>query len=282
MSEDGKYQLACVYLTGHLTLSTDYGVSWKKVAEDECLDASTCIDSLNYQYVAVSEDGSAMMAAVTNGYLLRSTDYGATWAYLTDQGRGTWTSIGMSNDGKNVLASWSTSYLYIGQYKCVSGTYGTFPDCTTCPKGTCSLGGDGTGSSSCLATLCYTLDTTSKGDILIRDVITMTLTLPEALPAGNQLRFELYSQLNHTGGGGGGGDLEEATIFIHAADDTGSELITDSMANNVLTFRAKRPSRSRLHKRVMSRRACTLYLKTLSLVAHIIFPIATRFILQKQ
>ena len=71
MSEDGKYQLACVYLTGHLTLSTDYGVSWKKVAEDECLDASTCIDSLNYQYVAVSEDGSAMMAAVTNGYLLR-------------------------------------------------------------------------------------------------------------------------------------------------------------------------------------------------------------------
>ena len=236
MSEDGKYQLACVYLTGHLTLSTDYGVSWKKVAEDECLDASTCIDSLNYQYVAVSEDGSAMMAAVTNGYLLRSTDYGATWAYLTDQGRGTWTSIGMSNDGKNVLASWSTSYLYIGQYKCVSGTYGTFPDCKTCPKGTCSLGGDDTGSSSCLATLCYTLDTTSKGDILIRDVITMTLTLPEALPAGNELRFELYSQLNHTGGGGGGGDLEEGTIFIHAADDTGSELITDSMANNVLTF----------------------------------------------
>ena len=52
----------------------------------------------------------------------------------------------------------------------------------------------------------------------------MTLTLPEALPAGNELRFELYSQ------------LEEATIFIHAADDTGSELITDSMANNVLTF----------------------------------------------
>ena len=223
MSKDGKYQLACVYLTGHLSISTDYGVSWKKVTEDACLDASTCINSLNYQYVAVSEDGSVMMAAVTNGYLLRSTDYGATWAYLTDQGRGTWTSIGMSKDGKNVLASWLTSYLYIGQYKCVSGTYGTFPDCTACPEGTCSLGGDGTDSSTCLANLCYTLTTTSS-DILIRDVITMTMTLPEALPAGNELRFEFYSQ------------LEGATIFVHAANDTGSELNSDSMANNVLTF----------------------------------------------
>jgi len=236
MSEDGKYQLACVYLTGHLTLSTDYGVSWKKVAEDECLDASTCIDSLNYQYVAVSEDGRTMMAAVTNGYLLRSTDFGATWEYLTDQGRGTWTSIGMSNDGKNVLASWSTSYLYIGQYKCVSGTYGTFPDCTTCPEGTCSFGGDGTDSSSCLATSCYALATTSTGDILIRNEITMTLTLPEALPAGNELRFELYSQ------------LEGATIFIRAADDAGSELMSDSMANNVLTFS---PGETTKHFKIM-------------------------------
>jgi len=102
----------------------------------------------------------------------------------------------------------------------------------------------------------------------------MTLTLPEALPAGNELRFELYSQ------------LEEATIFIHAADDTGSELITDSMANNVLTFlpgETTKPFKITQTSNV----ATGLYVvfenkKKLSWVAHIIFPIATRFILQKQ
>ena len=123
-----------------------------------------------------------------------------------------------------------------------------------------------------------TLDTTSKGDILIRDVITMTLTLPEALPAGNELRFELYS-----GGGGGGGDLEEGTIFIHAADDTGSELITDSLANNVLTFlpgETTKPFKITQTSNV----ATGLYVVFENTVVGGAYnlPTATRFILQKQ
>lgn len=218
MSDNGKYQLACVYLTGHMTISRDYGLTWAKVR------SPTGIDALNYQYVAVSEDGQVMMAAVTNGYLLRSTDFGFTWNYLTEQGSGTWISIGMSNDGKNVLAAWKSNFLYIGYYKCVSGTYGTFPNCNSCPDGTCSSGGDGTVSSSCSASLCYELKTSSTNDILIRDDTEMTISLPEEVPLNNELRFELYSKDS------------TATEFISNTTDPSSALMSDSAASNYITF----------------------------------------------
>ena len=62
----------------------------------------------NYQYwqsVTVDGNGAKMAAAVINGYIWTSNDYGATWATSTDSGVRSWQSISYSQDGSTLIAT---------------------------------------------------------------------------------------------------------------------------------------------------------------------------------
>jgi photosystem II stability/assembly factor-like uncharacterized protein len=225
VSDSGQYMMAIVENLGYIHVSNDYGVTWTRIS------TPTGINTQNYRYCDVSGDGSVMMASIGDGYLVRSEDYGVTWSYLdgaTDPGSREWTNIAISGDGKNILAISSGSHLYYGQFKCVSGTYGTYPSCQSCPEATCSFGGDGTDVSSCSASLCTQMSVLDT-DVLVRDSTEISMTLPQAVATGSTLRVELYSLP----------PAECATClieFINSSEDSNSQLESDTAGPHYLIF----------------------------------------------
>ncbi len=72
-----------------------------------------------WQSVAMSADGSKMLASTyngTNGYIYASTNSGANWFTNNDTGSGPWVSVAMSADGSKMVAGQlggSTGFIYI-------------------------------------------------------------------------------------------------------------------------------------------------------------------------
>lgn len=102
MSADGKYQVACTnqYIYG----SSNFGSTWtQKVATNG--------SARNWSCVRLSHRGKLQVAtinSVINGYVYKSEDYGNTWsASLSSIGAKSWTSIGISFDGKYQTAAHS-------------------------------------------------------------------------------------------------------------------------------------------------------------------------------
>jgi len=60
--------------------------------------------------VASNTDGSAMFA--TNKWIYKSSDYGISWAQLTDAGYDDWSDIACTPNGLNILASVNGGFIY--------------------------------------------------------------------------------------------------------------------------------------------------------------------------
>jgi len=231
MSRDGKYQLATVmvqYVGGYMVLSNDEGVTWTKITGQALVPN---IDTYEYTSVSVSGDGRVMMATAFFSEVVRSEDYGQTWTGSANghPSASRWDEIALSYDGKVVLAYLRSSYLYMGRYECIPGTYGTFPNCNACPENTCSFGGDVTIASSCSAELCFNIDFSSAesgNDMLVKNPTEFVMKLPTAVPAGNTLRFEFHSSNDPV-----------VTNYILNSADPSSSLLSDAEASSYLEFR---------------------------------------------
>lgn len=71
------------------------------------------IGARDWRSVAMSIDGRKIVAAVYNGYIYTSTDYGNTWAVHNSDGAHLWHSLASSADGtKLAVADFGTGYIY--------------------------------------------------------------------------------------------------------------------------------------------------------------------------
>lgn len=90
---------------GSIFTSSDYGVSWI-----ECVNAGSEIWSL----VAISKDGTMLVASVYSGGIFVSTDFGNTWIKQISAGNRQWCKvIMMSIDGSYIITGVQNSgYVY--------------------------------------------------------------------------------------------------------------------------------------------------------------------------
>lgn len=89
-------------------LSFDSGATW---------EASATSGLRNWDYCAVSGDGSTIIAVVAFGEIYASTDAGATWTEQINLGLPTglqWDSVATNLDGSVVIASAVGDYTYVG------------------------------------------------------------------------------------------------------------------------------------------------------------------------
>jgi hypothetical protein len=97
----GQYMLAgrsqflsSGYQNGPLYVSSNYGSSW------------TFVPVVGYWYkVAVSDDGSCMLAVEQYGKAYRSTNYGSTWSEITSLGISSFRGAAISGNGSQMLIS---------------------------------------------------------------------------------------------------------------------------------------------------------------------------------
>eukprot|EP00955_Chlamydomonas_euryale_P068527 360145-Chlamydomonas_euryale.AAC.2 len=81
-------------------MSTDSGSTWSQLAGSNIL---------SYSAVAMSSDGTVIVAATKNGYIYYSSDSGLSWGPLTAGGSRTWTDVAISSSGTVISAGASTS-----------------------------------------------------------------------------------------------------------------------------------------------------------------------------
>ncbi len=113
----GGYQIAAssdgmklLFGGGDLDTSTDGGLTWTKHTP-----VTTGTNSPVWQSVAISADGSKMLAADIEGDLWRSTDGGNTWTKLSTGAPTTacgWRGVGSSSDGSRLVAAKCNGYIY--------------------------------------------------------------------------------------------------------------------------------------------------------------------------
>ena len=94
-SLDGRHLIAAVSPNGLLYVSHDYGSTW-----------SPRDTSRDWSRVALSADGTVMLASVFNGPMRLSTDSGTTWANMpsNDTRNGAWAGLAASADGRTLAA----------------------------------------------------------------------------------------------------------------------------------------------------------------------------------
>jgi hypothetical protein len=86
--------LSSGYQNGGLYVSSNYGSSW------------TFVPVVGYWYkVAVSDDGSCMLAVEQYGKAYRSTNYGSTWSEITSLGISSFRGAAISGNGSQMLIS---------------------------------------------------------------------------------------------------------------------------------------------------------------------------------
>lgn len=86
-----------------LYMSSDFGTSWKVLPNSVPNCLPTCL--YFWTSIAASNDGRVWAAAVNNGPIVISVDYGDTWNWNNNAGRRLWASITSSADGKYMAAS---------------------------------------------------------------------------------------------------------------------------------------------------------------------------------
>jgi hypothetical protein len=96
MSSDGTKLAIVSYAYGALSTSTDSGLTW------------TQRSIFGFKYwtgVAMSNDGSKIIATAWNDYVYKSSDYGVTWAPDTSSGIKDWDGVSCSADGNKIAAT---------------------------------------------------------------------------------------------------------------------------------------------------------------------------------
>ena len=69
-------------------------------------------DTMMWQSVASSADGSKLVAVVAGGAVYTSTDSGTTWTERASAGKRNWTSVTSSQDGLKLFATAANDYMY--------------------------------------------------------------------------------------------------------------------------------------------------------------------------
>lgn len=97
-SADGSVMFASAVGTGigRTALSTDTGATWTAL--------TTFGNADNYWTTAVSINGNKLVAAESTGYIYVSQDKGASWTEQTTAGSRDWEGLGISPDGKTIMA----------------------------------------------------------------------------------------------------------------------------------------------------------------------------------
>lgn len=88
---------------GYIYTSTDGGASWIE---------RTGAGSKNWNSIAVSADGSDIVAVAANSNIYTSSDTGATWIEQTGSGSRKWRAVAMSEDGTKIAAAVYGGYIY--------------------------------------------------------------------------------------------------------------------------------------------------------------------------
>ena len=111
-STDGTH-LAAIINGGDIFTSSDGGNSW--------IDRTTS-GARGWYSISSNSDGSLLFAVDNDnyfprengsgGFIYRSSDFGATWETVTVAGQHIWTSISVSPDGLNVIASAYRNHIY--------------------------------------------------------------------------------------------------------------------------------------------------------------------------
>jgi photosystem II stability/assembly factor-like uncharacterized protein len=107
-SADGSVMFASAVGTGsgRTALSTDTGATWTALTSFGNAD--------NYWNTAVSINGNKLIAAESTGYIYVSQDKGVSWTEQTSAGSRDWEGIGISPDGKTIMAGTTgTSKLWV-------------------------------------------------------------------------------------------------------------------------------------------------------------------------
>ncbi|MCD8562941.1 MAG: DUF285 domain-containing protein, partial [Alphaproteobacteria bacterium] len=76
----------------------------------------------NWYRIAMSSDGTKIVAEAQNDYIYTSTDSGATWTAQTDVGSQHWMGAFITPDGSKIAATVDGGYIYTIQTSCGSGT----------------------------------------------------------------------------------------------------------------------------------------------------------------
>ncbi len=100
-SADGSVMAATVF-NGAIYLSSNYGSNW----------AATASGTNGWVGLALSADGT-ILAAVASGALYTSVNRGANWLARTNTGPLNWSSVAMSMDGTNLVASVNPGQIYL-------------------------------------------------------------------------------------------------------------------------------------------------------------------------
>jgi hypothetical protein len=87
--------LAAAASTFNIYTSTDGGATWVE---------RTSSGTRSWVSVALSSDGTKLVAGVSSGYIYTSTDGGATWVARTSAGSGAWRSIAIGSTGEHIVA----------------------------------------------------------------------------------------------------------------------------------------------------------------------------------
>ena len=101
----GQYMIAAIsqflssgYQAGGLYVSSNYGSSW------------TFVQVVGYWYkVAISDDGSCMLAVEQYGKAYRSTNYGVSWSEITSLGTESFRGAALSGNGSYMLITISST-----------------------------------------------------------------------------------------------------------------------------------------------------------------------------
>lgn len=93
-SSSGGTLAAVVGDAGHIYISNDGGVNWSERGP-----------SADWRSVALSSDGSRMVAGPSNGFIHVSTDGGVTWTSVSSPGQKDWYDAEISADGHRMIVA---------------------------------------------------------------------------------------------------------------------------------------------------------------------------------
>lgn len=120
MGTTGQYQTAIdAQYGGNIWVSSNYGTAWTV--------KGTAFSPKQYQCVTMSGNGQYQFVTAFNDYVIKSTDFGATWGTATNSGSRAWRGISCSASGQYVTALDQGGYIYTSSDYGVNWTARTGP-----------------------------------------------------------------------------------------------------------------------------------------------------------
>jgi hypothetical protein len=150
ISKNGKYMLVCKPgASGTVYLSSNFGVSFTSISTFNTLSNRAC---------GISNDGQYMVVVVNNGYMYKSSDYGANWSQVTSiSTTQNWIAVALSANGNYCIAVGANPT--VNAY--ISSNFSSLATFT--PKSIFTFTGGNTGSVAISETGQYIITTANSG-----------------------------------------------------------------------------------------------------------------------